>query len=270
MVHADRRCDCRTTHLEKYVDIILADNLEHLVPSLTYPSKYEVYLAVLSQLHSNGMAFNRELWISKRQKNMRKIIVLSMISLDGVMQAPGGPKEDTSGGFRYGGWTVPYGDEIYNTVVQKELAPADYLLGRKTFEIWAHYWPEHGDFWPGINEGTKYVLSKSLKKSDPLITGWKNAVLVKNVAAIKKLKGAPGGDIHVWGSSGLVHLLLKNDLVDELRLKIHPLTLGKGKKLFGDGAIPAAFTLTEHTITSTGVIIAYYQRAGKVETGNAG
>ena len=92
-----------------------------------------------------------------------------MITLDGVMQAPGGPKEDTSGGFKYGGWVAPYGDEVYGKVVQKELKPADYLLGRKTFEIWAGYWPEHGDFWPGINEGTKYVFSKNMKKSDPLL-----------------------------------------------------------------------------------------------------
>ncbi len=202
---------------------------------------------------------------------MRKIIVLSMITLDGVMQAPGGPKEDTSGGFKYGGWTAPYGDEVYGKVVQKELKqPADYLLGRKTFEIWAGYWPEHGDFWPGINEGTKYVFSKSMKKSDPLVTGWKNSVVIKNVADIKKLKNSKGSDIQVWGSSELIQLLLKNDLVDELRLKIHPLTFGKGKKLFDNGTIPAAFTLTESIVTSTGVIIANYKRAGKVKTGTVG
>lgn len=193
-----------------------------------------------------------------------------MISLDGVMQAPGGPKEDRSGGFKYGGWTAPYSDKVYGEVVQKELQPASYLLGRKTFEIWAGYWPEHGDFWPGINEGTKYVFSKRLKKSDPLITGWKNSVLLKTVADIKKIKKSKGPDIHVWGSSQLIQLLLKNDLVDELRLKIHPLTLGKGKKLFGNGPIPAAFTLTESIVTTTGVIIASYKRAGKVKTGNAG
>ncbi len=158
-----------------------------------------------------------------------------MITLDGVMQAPGGPKEDTSGGFKYGGWVAPYSDEVYGKVVQKELKPADYLLGRKTFEIWAHYWPEHGDFWPGINEGTKYVFSKSMKKSDPIVTGWKNSVVIKNLADIKKLKNSKGSDIQVWGSGELVQLLLKNDLVDELRLKIHPLTLGKGKKLFDNG-----------------------------------
>jgi dihydrofolate reductase len=202
---------------------------------------------------------------------MRKITVLSMITLDGVMQAPGGPKEDTSGVFKYGGWTAPYGDEVYSKVVQEELKqPTDYLLGRKTFEIWAGYWPEHGDFWPRINEGMKYVFSKSLKKSDPLVNGWKNSVLIKNLADIKKLKNSKGSDIQVWGSSKLIQLLLKNDLVDELRLKIHPLTLGKGKKLFDNGTIPAAFTLTESIITSSGAIIASYKRAGKVKTGTVG
>ena len=201
---------------------------------------------------------------------MRKIIVLSMITLDGVMQAPGGPKEDTSDDFKYGGWTKPYGDEVDDKLVQKELQPADYLLGKKTFKIWAAYWPEHGDFWPGINSGTKYVFSKNTKKSDPLITGWKNSVLIKNVDDIKKLKKSKGIDIQVWGSSELVQLLFKNDLVDELKLKIHPLTLGKGKKLFNNSAMPAAFTLTESITTSTGVIIAYYKRAGKVKTGTVG
>ena len=196
---------------------------------------------------------------------MRKIIVLSMITLDGVMQAPGGPEEDTSGGFKYGGWTAPYGDEVYGKVVQKELKPADYLLGRKTFEIWEDYWPKHADFWPGINDGTKYVLSKTRKKSD-----WKNSVFLKSLADIKKLKNSKGSDIQVWGSSELIQLLLKNDLVDELWLKIHPLTLGKGKKLFDDGTIPAAFTLIESIVTSTGVIIANYKRAGEVKTGTVG
>src|ERR1700712_5712181 len=201
---------------------------------------------------------------------MRKIIVLSMITLDGVMQAPGGPEEDTSGGFNYGGWVAPYSDEVYRKVVQEEMKPADYLLGRKTFEIWADYWPEHGDFWPGINEGTKYVFSKNLKKSDPMVTGWKNSVVIKTLAAIKKLKNSKGADLQVWGSGDLVQLLLKNDLVDELRLKIHPLTLGKGKKLFDKGTIPSAFTLAESIVTPGGVIIASYKRAGKVQTGAIG
>ncbi len=193
-----------------------------------------------------------------------------MITLDGVMQAPGGPKEDTSGGFKYGGWTEPYADEVYRKVVQEELQPADYLLGRKTFKIWAGYWPEHGDFWPGINAGTKYVFSKNMKKSDPMVTGWKNSILIKKLADIRKIKSSAGSDIQVWGSGELVQLLLKNDLVDELRLKIHPLTLGKGKKLFVKGTIPAAFTLTENIVTPGGVIIAHYKRAGKVKTGTMG
>jgi dihydrofolate reductase len=206
---------------------------------------------------------------------MRNIVVLSMVTLDGVMQAPGGPKEDTSGDFKYGGWTAPYGDEVYGKVVQEELKPADYLLGRKTFEMWAAYWPDHGEFWPGINEGTKYVFSKNMNKSDPIVSGWKNSVVLKNLADIKKLKHSKGPDIQVWGSSELVHLLLKNDLVDELRLKIHPLTLGKGKKFFDNdindkGTIPAAFTLQESIVTPSGVIIAHYKRAGKVRTGTIG
>lgn len=196
---------------------------------------------------------------------MRKIIVLSMLTLDGVMQAPGGPEEDKSGVFKYGGWVSPYGDKVYGKVVKKELQPAEYLLGRKTFEIWESYWPLHADFWPGINDGVKYVLSKSRKKSD-----WKNSVFIKSIAGIKKLKNSKGSDIHVWGSSELVHLLLKNDLVDELRLKIHPVILGKGKKLFDSGSVPAAFSLTESIVTTTGVIIAAYKREGKVKVGRVG
>jgi len=193
---------------------------------------------------------------------MRKITVLSMITLDGVMQAPGGPQEDTSGGFKYGGWTASYSDEVFGKIISEELKPADYLLGRKTFEIWEPYWPQHADFWPGINEGTKYVLSQTKEKSD-----WKNTVFLKSVADIKKLKHLEGADIQVWGSSELIQLLLENDLVDELRLKIYPLTLGKGKKLFDNGPIPAAFTLVESLATPSGVIIASYKRAGEVKTG---
>jgi dihydrofolate reductase len=197
---------------------------------------------------------------------MRKITVLSMITLDGVLQAPGGPKEDPSGGFKYGGWVSPFSDEAYNKAAQKELSrPTDFLLGRKTFKIWEAYWPKHADFWPGINQGVKYVLSKTVKSSS-----WEESVFLKDLAGIKKLKKSKGRDIQVWGSSQLIHLLLKNDLVDELRLKIHPLTLGKGKKLFNGSAVPAAFTLTGHLVTPSGVIIAAYKRAGKVKTGTIG
>jgi dihydrofolate reductase len=196
---------------------------------------------------------------------MRKIIVLEFITLDGVIQAPGGPKEDREGGFKYGGWVAPYDDEVFGKVMQKEMAPADLLLGRKTFKIWEDFWPVHANQWPGINDVTKYVLSKTVKKSP-----WQNCVFLKNVADIKKLKKSKGSDIKVWGSSELVQLLLKHDLVDELWLKIHPLILGKGKKLYTNGSIPAAFTLTESLITPGGVIIANYKRAGKVKTGTIG
>jgi dihydrofolate reductase len=196
---------------------------------------------------------------------MRKIIVLSMITLDGVMQAPGGPGEDTSDGFEYGGWVAPYGDEISGKVMQKLMKPADLLLGRKTFEIWERYWPEHADSWPGINDVTKYVLSTTRNKS-----GWKASVFLNSLAGIEKLKNSEGSDIQVWGSGKLIQLLLKHDLVDELWLMIHPLTLGKGKKLFDNGPIPAAFTLVESTVTPSGVIIANYKRAGNVETGTVG
>lgn len=196
---------------------------------------------------------------------MRKIIVSSMISLDGIMQAPGGPGEDTSGGFKYGGWVAPYFDNVYAKVMEKQMKPADLLLGRKTFEIFSHYWPEHEKGWPGINEVTKYVLSRTRKKAD-----WKNSVFLKSLAEIKKLKNSRGSDIQVHGSGKLIQLLLKHDLVDELWLKIHPLTLRKGKKLFDKGTTPASFTLTENTVTPSGVIIANYKRAGKVKTGTVG
>lgn len=196
---------------------------------------------------------------------MRKIIVAEMITLDGVMQGPGGPEEDTSGGFEYGGWVAPYGDKVGFEVLKKQLKPADYLLGRKTFQIWEPYWPKHGDFWPHINEGTKYVLSSTVEETD-----WKNTVFVKTVEDIKRVKESEGSDIQVWGSAELVQLLLKNDLVDELWLKIYPVILGNGKKLFDGGAIPAAFTLVESTVTTTGVIMANYERAGAVKTGKIG
>lgn len=194
---------------------------------------------------------------------MRKIIVLSMISMDGVMQAPGGPKEDTSGGFRYGGWTASYNDEMFGNIMQEELKQTDYLLGRKTFDIFESYWPQHAEFWPGINEGNKYVLSQSKESSD-----WKNTNFLKSVHDIKKLKNTAGADIQVWGSSELIHLLLKYDLVDEIRLKIYPLILGEGKKLFDNGAMPGAFTLTETHVTTKGVIITNYKRDGEIVTGD--
>ncbi len=187
-----------------------------------------------------------------------------MITLDGVLQAAGGSTEDTAEGFKYGGWSAPYGDEVGGSEVQKELAElTDYLLGRKTFDIWSSFWPDHSDIWPRINEGTKYVMSKTLKKTD-----WKNTVFIDSLEDIKKLKESEGSDIQVWGSSRLIQLLLKNDLVDELWLKIYPLTLGTGKKLFQEGTIPAAFKLTKSVVTPSGVIIVHYKRAGDIKTGD--
>lgn len=201
------------------------------------------------------------------ENKMRKLIVLSFITLDGVMQAPGGPEEDTSGDFSYGGWVAPYFDEASGTIMEKQMKPADLLLGRKTYEIFASYWPNHADYWPGINDVTKYVVSRTMKKSD---TGWKNSVLLKSLEDIKKVKNSEGLDLQVHGSGELIQLLLENDLVDELWLKIFPLTLGEGKKLFQNGAIPVAFELTESTVTPAGVIFASYRRAGEVRTGTVG
>ena len=199
---------------------------------------------------------------------MRKIIVLSFITLDGVMQAPGGPDEDTSSGFKYGGWTAPYfyeADEAAGELMAKQMKSADLLLGRKTFEIFAAYWPEHADYWPGINDVTKYVMSHTMDKSD-----WENSVFLKSVDDIKKLKNSEGSDIQVHGSGNVIQTLLKHDLVDELWLKTFPIMLGTGKRLFGEGTIPAAFTLTDSLVAPNGVIFANYKRAGEFKTGTVG
>lgn len=201
---------------------------------------------------------------------MRKIIVLSFITLDGVMQAPGGPEEDTSGGFKYGGWTVPYSDEFLGKVVVEQIGhPFDLLLGRKTYDIFAAYWPHQDEsaspFAREFNKARKYVASRS-----PIKLDWNNSVLLQGDIAeeIKKLKAEDGPELQVYGSGNLVQTLLKNDLVDELRLKIFPITLGTGKRLFTEGAIPAAFKLTDSGVSPKGVIIANCERAGEVETGS--
>ncbi|MEN6571670.1 MAG: dihydrofolate reductase family protein [Anaerolineaceae bacterium] len=197
---------------------------------------------------------------------MRKLVVVTFMTLDGVMQAPGGPEEDPSGGFKYGGWSVPYSDDLLGETMGRQMTPAaDLLLGRKTYEIFAAYWPQHADMWPGINEATKYVASTTLTKAD-----WSHTVILKGdvPAEIKKLKLQEGPDLKVWGSGNFVQTLLKHDLVDELWLKIYPLILGKGKRLFAEGTIPAAYTLQESKTTPSGVIIAYFKRAGEVKTGS--
>lgn len=197
---------------------------------------------------------------------MRKLIVLEHISLDGVIQAPGGPEEDTSDGFAYGGWSAPYSDEIIGTALMKKMnMPFDLLLGRKTFDIWAGYWPQHADVWPGVNTATKYVASNTMTSHE-----WQPSVFLNGDVAekITKIKEQQGPDLHVWGSGNLLQTLMKHDLVDVFWLMIYPITLGSGKRLFADGTIPAAFNVTESTVGSSGVILLNYERAGAVQTGS--
>lgn len=197
---------------------------------------------------------------------MRKVIVLSFITLDGVMQGPGGPEEDTSGNFTHGGWTVPFFDEFLGEVMTGQMGqPFDLLLGRKTFELFASYWPHHEEEGAGINKATKYVASNTLTTHE-----WKKSVFLNGnvVDEIRKLKRQDGPDLQVHGSGELIQTLLKHDLVDELWLKIFPVTLGMGKRLFDRGTIPAAYTLVDSKASPAGVIIATFKRAGEVQTGS--
>src|SRR5579862_2757391 len=198
---------------------------------------------------------------------MRKIVVISMVSLDGIMQAPGGPEEDTSGGFKYGGWTWPFQSEFSQKIFAKEFSGEyDLLRGRKTYDIWRNYWPKQkGVIADPFNKATKYVVSHT----DKDLT-WEKTVLVSGdvPAKIKELKEGDGPMLSVQGSSNMSQTLLKHDLVDELWLRIYPVTLGSGKRLFGEGTIPAAFELTKSSVAPNSVIFAYYKRAGDVKTGS--
>ena len=201
---------------------------------------------------------------------MRKLIVLSFITLDGVMQAPGGPEEDPTGGFKYGGWVAGYFDGFLGKLMEKQMnKPFNLLLGRRTYEIFAAHWPyvktNEDPVAAAINNAKKYVASKTLKKFD-----WSNSELIKGDVAkeVKKLKEQDGPDIQVHGSGNLIQTLLKHDLVDELWLKIFPITLGRGKHLFAEGTIPVGFKLLESETLPAGVIIATYMRAGEVKTGS--
>jgi dihydrofolate reductase len=189
---------------------------------------------------------------------MRKVVVLEHISLDGVIQAPGGPEEDTSGGFAHGGWVMPYSDEISGKLLRKRMdSPFDLLVGRKTFEIWEPYWPQHADVWANVNTATKYVASNIRTSSEWQPSVFLNGDVAEKVAGIKRQQGP---DLHVWGSGNLLQTLIKHDLVDTFWLMIYPITLGSGKRLFAEGAIPAAFKVTESTVTSKGVIVVNYER----------
>ncbi len=195
---------------------------------------------------------------------MRKVIVLEHISLDGVIQAPGGPDEDTNGGFAYGGWIAAFSDPILETTLRRQMnLPFDLLLGRKTFEIWAPFWPLHGDAWPGVNTATKYVASNTTTSAE-----WQPSVFLYGDIAEKvaKIKQQPGPDLHVWGSGNLLQTLIKHDLVDAFWLMIYPITLGAGKRLFAGGTMPMAFKVTESIVTPIGVIVANYERAGTLAT----
>lgn len=189
---------------------------------------------------------------------MRKIIVLEHISLDGVIQAPGGNDEDTSDGFSHGGWIGAFSDEVLGKALRRKMnMPFDLLLGRKTYELWADYWPHHGDIWPGANQATKYVASNTL------ITGhWGPFVRLngKIMDEVSKLKQQSGPDLHVWGSSDFVQTLIKHDLVDVFWLMIYPITLGRGKRLFASGTIPLTFKVTESIVTPNGVMVVNYDR----------
>ncbi len=195
---------------------------------------------------------------------MRKVIAIEFISLDGVIQAPGRPEE----GFAYGGWAAPYDDEVQETIMQKQLnLPFDLLVGRKTFDLWAPYWPHHADRWPGVNTATKYVASNTMTSHE-----WQPSVFLSGDIAehVRTLKRQPGPDLHVYGSGNLLQTLLKHDVVDALWLMIHPLTLGGGQRLFAEGTIPATFKVTESTVSSTGVIFVHYERVGAISTGSFG
>jgi dihydrofolate reductase len=197
---------------------------------------------------------------------MRRVIVHEHISLDGVIQAPGGPDEDTSGGFAYGGWVAPYSDETQGAALRKRMdMPFDLLLGRKTFEIWEPYWPQHADDWPGANTATKYIASNSRTSSQ-----WQPSVFLSGDTAggVAGIKQQPGPDLHVWGSGHLIQTLLQHDLVDGFWLMIYPVTLGAGKRLFAGDAIPAAFDVIESQVTPKGVIVVNYVRAGAIATGS--
>jgi dihydrofolate reductase len=201
---------------------------------------------------------------------MRKIVVQEFITLDGVMQAPGGPEEDPSENFEFGGWTAPYfreADDAAGEFMQEWMKSTDILLGRKTYDLFAEYWPKHTDMWPGIQDVTKYVMSSNVTENK---TDWKNVSFLSSVDDIKKLKDSEGSDIKVHGSGNLAQTLFKNDLVDELHLMTFPITLGGGKRLFGEGTIPAAFTLMDSLVAKNGVIFANYKRAGEVKTGTVG
>ncbi len=198
---------------------------------------------------------------------MRKLIVLSFITLDGVMQAPGGPEEDTSGDFKFGGWSAGYFDDSVAKVMGEQMGhPFDLLLGRRTYDIFAAFWPKENDETArAINSATKYVVSHR-----PVSLDWKKTVLINGdvLEKIRKLKAENGPELQVHGSGNLIQTLLMHDLIDELWLKTFPVVLGTGKHLFADGTMPSGWQLLESQVSPSGVIVATYGRAGEVKLGS--
>lgn len=203
-----------------------------------------------------------------RTNRMRKIIVHEHLTMDGVLQGPGGPQEDISNGFAHGGWIAPFSDPKLDEILQKQMnLPFDLLLGRKTFEIWEPYWPQHSQYWPRVMEATKYVASNTRTTSPWSLSQFLGGDIV---AKIRDLKQQPGPDLHVWGSSHLLQTLMKHDLIDTYWLLIYPVTLGSGKRLFDHGTFTAAYDVTESYVSPSGVIALTYERAGDLQTGTAG
>jgi len=199
---------------------------------------------------------------------MRKLAVSTFLTLDGVMQAPGGPGEDLTGGFTHGGWSVNYWDDHMGQRMDEWLGrPFDLLLGRKTYQIFAAHWPHAGDDQGAapLNNATKYVASRTLKNVD-----WQNSELIRGdvAAGVAELKRAQGPEIQVHGSSNLIQTLLQHELIDEFRLWVFPLVLGTGKRLFGEGVIPGGLRLVHSTTSSTGVTIATYEPSGAIKYGS--
>ena len=204
---------------------------------------------------------------------MRKIVAQEYITLDGVIQAPGGPEEDPSQSFPYGGWMSPFGssgDSKASQFMSNVISPADLLLGRKTFEIFEAYWPDHADNWPGVMDVTKYVVSTTLDEARVADSRWPNSRLLKSTDDVEALKRSDGSQLKIWGSSVLVQSLMERDLVDELVLMTYPVVLGTGKRLFAEGAMAGTYRLLDGVVTSNGVYLAHYARAGAVSTGTVG
>jgi dihydrofolate reductase len=202
---------------------------------------------------------------------MRKIVVGAQVSMDGVMQAPGGPSEDPTGDFKFGGWVMPYFDEVFGEEIDRIFEQKfDLLLGRKTYEIFAAYWPYYDETAPygGIAKLFKEIKKYVVSRSGDVDTSWQGSVLLRDIADVKRLRGEDGPNLVTQGSTELVHALLAHDLVDAMSMFTVPVVLGGGKKLFADGSVPHSYTLTRSRVSTTGLLIGHYERAGEIKIGD--